>query len=248
MRWFGPLTWPRRAFTTGFLPPGRNGFHAIARGCKPGALRVAVRWRSPRRLHRCCAWFPRPRATVKQAGRLPSAPGKRSARELAGRAGRPRLVVRWIRASMRALTKIPLVVAPGRTAWPLALAPAVDARLVEQVRPVAGPVARHPGDADPPAARAAHPHDGPCPARRPGASFRRPQPLACLVLEADEGAQVARRALISGDTSAFRTATASSSRSIAWRTGTWADQPCRRSASRRPQRCTRHGTACRSAS
>jgi hypothetical protein len=52
--------------------------------------------------------------------------------------------------------------------------------------------------------------------------------LARLVLEADEGAQVARGAFISGHTSAFHTATASSSRSIAWRTGTWHDQPCRR--------------------
>jgi hypothetical protein len=103
-----------------------------------------------------------------------------------------------------------------------------EVQLVEQVRPVAGPIARHAGDADPPAARAAHPHDGPCPARRPGASFRRAQPLACLVLEADEGAQVARGAFISGHTSAFHTATAASSRSIAWRTGTWGDQPCRR--------------------
>ena len=38
-----------------------------------------------------------------------------------------------------------------------------------------------------------------------------------------------RAALLSrGHTSAFHTATASSSRSMAWRTGTWADQPCRR--------------------
>ena len=35
---------------------------------------MAAGWRSPRRLHRRCAWFPRPRATVKRAGRLPSAP------------------------------------------------------------------------------------------------------------------------------------------------------------------------------
>jgi hypothetical protein len=39
-------------------------------------------------------------------------------------------------------------------------------------------------------------------------------------LEADVGAQVARRPFISGHTSAFHTATASSSRSIACRTGT----------------------------
>ena len=54
------------------------------------------------------------------------------------------------------------------------------------------------------------------------------QPLPCLVLEADEGAQVARSTFICGHTSAFHTATAASSRSMAWRTGTWADQPCRR--------------------
>jgi hypothetical protein len=47
-------------------------------------------------------------------------------------------------------------------------------------------------------------------------------------LEADEGVQVARGAFISGHTSAFHTATAASSRSIAWRTGTWQVQPCRR--------------------
>src|SRR5438876_384689 len=96
------------------------------------------------------------------------------------------------------------------------------------VGPVPGPVARHPGDADPATARAADLHHRAGAARRPGAALRRPQPLARLVLEADEGAQVARRPFISGHTSAFHTATASSSRSMAWRTGTWADQPCRR--------------------
>ena len=110
----------------------------------------------------------------------------------------------------------------------LALAAAVDQQLVVQVRPVSGPVARHPGDADPAAARAADPDDRAGAASRPGTALRRPQPLARLVLEADEGAQVARRPFISGHTSAFHTATASSSRSIACRTGTWADQPCRR--------------------
>src|SRR5229473_5570747 len=107
-------------------------------------------------------------------------------------------------------------------------AAAVRAQLVEQVRAVAGPVARHPGDADPPAARATHLHHRPGPAPGPGASLRRPQPLACLVLEADPGAQVARGAFNPGHTSAFHTATACSSRSIACRTGTWQDQPCRR--------------------
>src|ERR1700745_1215819 len=77
--------------------------------------------------------------------------------------------------------------------------------------------ARHSGDADPAGA-----------ARGPGAASGRSQPLACLVLDADVGAQVARRAFISGHTWSFHTATASSSRSIAWRTGTWADQPSRR--------------------
>src|SRR6516225_6213508 len=119
------------------------------------------------------------------------------------------------------------VVLPGEPLG-LALAAAVHAQLVVQVRPVPGPVARHPGDADPPAARAAHLHHRPRPPRGPGASLRRPQPLACLVLEADEGVQVTRRPFISGHTSAFHTATAASSRSMAWRTGTWADQPCRR--------------------
>src|SRR5690242_13327795 len=112
----------------------------------------------------------------------------------------------------------------------LALAAAVDVQLVEQVRPVAGPVAGHPGDADPAAASAAHPDDGPGSPEGPGAAFRRAQPLARLILEADVGAQVARGAFISGHTSAFHTATASSSRSIARRTGTWQDQPCRRSS------------------
>src|SRR5882724_909346 len=119
------------------------------------------------------------------------------------------------------------VILPGEPLG-LALAAAVRAQLVKQVRPVPGPVARHPGDADPPAARAAHPHHRPGPAPGPGASPRRPQPLARLVLEADPGARVARRAFNAGHTSAFHTATAASSRSIAWRTGTWQDQPCRR--------------------
>src|SRR5260370_14876864 len=89
------------------------------------------------------------------------------------------------------------VVAPGEPLG-LALAPAVDAQLVEQVRPVAGPVARHAGDADPPAARAAHPHDGPGSAPRPGASLRRGPSLAGPVLQADRGAQGARRGVMSG--------------------------------------------------
>src|SRR6266849_2803721 len=110
----------------------------------------------------------------------------------------------------------------------LVLAAAVHAQLVKQVRPVPGPVARHPGDADPAAARAADPDHRAGAALRPGAALRRPQTLACLVLEADEGAQVARRAFISGHTWSFHTATAASSRSIAWRTGAWQDQPCRR--------------------
>src|SRR2546430_86210 len=110
----------------------------------------------------------------------------------------------------------------------LALAAPVRAQLVEQVRPVPGPVAGHPGDADPAAARAADPDHRAGAARRPGAALRRLQPLVCLVLEADEGAQVARRLFISGHTSVFHTMTASSSRSMAWRTGTWAGQPCRR--------------------
>src|SRR5262249_37975814 len=119
------------------------------------------------------------------------------------------------------------VIGPGEPLR-LALAAAVHPQVVEQVRPGPGPVAGHPGDADPAARGAAPPHEGPGSARVPGAAFRRPQPLACLVLEADEGAQVARRAFISGHPSAFHTATASSSRSSACRTGTWADQPCRR--------------------
>src|SRR5512135_2272418 len=127
---------------------------------------------------------------------------------------------------MRGDDQVP-VVGPGEPLG-LALAAAVGAQLAEQVRPVAGPVARHPGDADPAAARAAHPDQRPGPTRGPGVAFRRPQPLPCLVLEADEGAQVARNTFISGHTSAFHTATASSSRSSACRTGTWADQPCRR--------------------
>src|SRR5579859_3553786 len=119
------------------------------------------------------------------------------------------------------------VVSPGESLR-LALAPAVHPQLVVQVRPVPGPVAHHPGDADPAAARTAHPHDRAGPARRPGASFRRPQPLACLVLEAEVGAQVASGPFISGHTWSFHTAMASSSRSSACRTGTWQDQPCRR--------------------
>src|SRR5690349_2553302 len=121
------------------------------------------------------------------------------------------------------------VVPPGEPLR-LALAATADPQLEEQVRPVPGPVARHPGDADPAAAGAADPHDRAGAARRPGPALRRPQPLACLVLEADEGAQVPRRALIPGHTSAFHMMTASSSRSVACRTGTRAGQPCRRSS------------------
>ena len=127
---------------------------------------------------------------------------------------------------MRGDDQVP-VISPGEPLR-LALAAAVYQQVIEQVRPVPGPVARYPGDADPPAPGTAHLHYRAGPARGPGAALRRPQPLPCLVLEADEGAQVARRPFICGHTSAFHTATASSSRSIAWRTGTWADQPCLR--------------------
>ena len=53
-----------------------------------------------------------------------------------------------------------------------------------------------------------------------GAQVRPPQPLPYLVLQADQGAQIARNTFISGHTPACHTATASSSRSIACRTGT----------------------------
>src|SRR6266576_730619 len=49
-----------------------------------------------------------------------------------------------------------------------------------------------------------------------------------LALAAAVGAQVARHSFISGHTWSFHTATASSSRSSACRTGTWQDQPWRR--------------------
>ena len=119
------------------------------------------------------------------------------------------------------------VVGPGEP-FGLAFPAAVGQQLIEQVRPVAGPEASHAGDADPAAAGAADPHHGTGAAPGPGAAFRRPHPLACLVLEADVGAQVARGPFISGHTWSFHTATAASSRSMAWRTGTWQDQPCRR--------------------
>src|SRR5436309_7576008 len=106
------------------------------------------------------------------------------------------------------------VVPPGEPLR-LALAAPADPQLEEQVRPVPGPAARHPGDTDPAPARPADPHDRAGAARRPRAALRRPQPLARLVLEADEGAQVPRRAFISGHTSAFHMMTAASSRSIA---------------------------------
>src|SRR3954465_15699389 len=61
------------------LHRGCYGFHASRRGCKPGALPVAVGWRCPRRLHHRCAAFARPPMTVERAGRLPTLPGKRSA-------------------------------------------------------------------------------------------------------------------------------------------------------------------------
>src|SRR5256885_4628627 len=114
------------------------------------------------------------------------------------------------------------VISPGE-ALGLALAAAVHAQLVKQVRAVPGPVAGHPGDADPSAAGTAHPHDRAGAARRPGASLRRPQALARLVLEAEPGAQVASRAFISGHTCSFHTATASSPPPRACRPGTWQD-------------------------
>jgi len=55
-----------------------------------------------------------------------------------------------------------------------------------------------------------------------------PAPRTRTTGRVPRGAQVARGAFISGHTSAFHTATASSSRSIACCTGTWQDQPCRR--------------------
>lgn len=97
----------------------------------------------------------------------------------------------------------------------LALAAVADVQRAEEVRTVPGPEADDAGDVDPAVSPAPHPHHRAGPARRPGPSLRRPQPLARLVLETDAGAQVSRCPFNRGHTSSFHISMAASSRSTA---------------------------------
>ena len=72
-----------------------------------------------------------------------------------------------------------------------------------------------------------HLHDGSLAAAAPGTALRRSQPLAGLVFEAEPGAQVRRRAFMTGQVSSRHLAVFSSSRSVARRAGTCTDQPIR---------------------
>lgn len=94
----------------------------------------------------------------------------------------------------------------------------------------------------------AYPDDRGVAEATPGPCARRSHRLAGLVLKHDPAAALRRGALTRGQTSFFHSSTASSSRSMARRTGCCQDQPCRLSSRTCPPPCRRRGTAARSAS
>src|SRR5262249_59059772 len=104
---------------------------------------------------------------------------------------------------MRRDDQIPVLL-PAETLG-LALTAVPDVQLIEQVRTLARAKTHHPGHIHPPVAAAAHRDRRAGPARRPGASFRRPQALTPLAFEADEGTQVARRLFTPGHTPSLPT-------------------------------------------
>src|SRR6266851_2475797 len=81
---------------------------------------------------------------------------------------------------------------------------------------------------------AGHRHYRGMAAAAPGAASRRPQALAGLVFPAEPGAQVRRRAFMTGQVSSRHLAIFSSSRSAARRAGTCTDQPIRCSSTAVP--------------
>jgi hypothetical protein len=119
---------------------------------------------------------------------------------------------------------------------PVLAVPAVQVDAVDQPGPAggAGPGADQRGDRDALAALSGYPHDRGAAAPSPGASLRRPQALAGLVLEAEPGAQVRRRPFITGQVSSRHATMASSSRSAARRAGTWTLHPIRCSSTSSP--------------
>ena len=122
-----------------------------------------------------------------------------------------------------------------RLGEPLVLiSPPGAVRAVDQPGPVAGPDGDQRGQRHPGIVAAGHRDDGSAAAAAPGASLRRPQALAGLVFPAEPGAQVRRRAFMTGQVSSRHLATFSSSRSAARRAGTCTDHPIRCSSTSIP--------------
>ena len=98
--------------------------------------------------------------------------------------------------------------------------PAADAGAVDQPGLLPGPGGNQCGQRHARVVAACHRHHRGAADPAPGASLRRPQALAGLVLEAEPGAQVRRRPFITGQVSSRHLAIWSSSRSAARRAGT----------------------------
>jgi hypothetical protein len=102
------------------------------------------------------------------------------------------------------------------------ISPPSAVRAVDQPRLVPGPGGDQRGQRHPRVVAAGHRDDGSMAAAAPGAALRRPQALAGLVVPAEPGTQVRRRAFITGQVSSRHLATFSSSRSAVRRAGTCA--------------------------
>jgi len=126
----------------------------------------------------------------------------------------------------------PGVVRLGEALAPVCPASAV--RSVDQPGTAARPGGDQRGQRHPRVVPAGHRHHRSMAAAAPCASFRRPQALAGLVLEAEPGAQVRRRPFMTGQVSSRHLAIFSSSRSAARRAGTCTLQPIRCSSTSIP--------------
>jgi hypothetical protein len=126
---------------------------------------------------------------------------------------------------------------PGviRLGEPLALiSPPCAVRAEDQPGTAAGPDGDQRGQRHPRVMPASYLDYGGMAAAPPGASLRRPQALAGLVFPAEPGAQVRRRAFMTGQVSSRHLAILSSSRSAARRAGTCTDHPIRCSSTSIP--------------
>ena len=182
---------------------------------------------------------------MRGAGRPSASPGPRSARASpgwCGCSGYPRPARRG-RPAAGARRREPGVIRLGE---PLArISPPGAVRAEDQPRPLTRPDRDQRGQRHPRVMAAGHRHHRGLAAAAPGAGLRRPQALAGLVFPAEPGAQVRRRAFMTGQVSSRHLAIFSSSRSAARRAGTCTDHPIRCSSTSIPPACTPPRTAAR---